>query len=81
MMKPETVKKRVYTIERELDLIGRGLVSDHRIHAITDKIAWLSRYHHIDEETTERLCDMALEVMETINIRYRIAAERIHGIG
>lgn len=79
-MKPETVKKRVYTIERELDLIERGLMNDTRIHAVTDKIAWLNRFHHIDEETTERLCNMALGVMETISIRYRIAAERIHGV-
>lgn len=67
-MKPETVKREVERMEKDLDRIERGLRPNPlpEIQKISDKIVWLWKFRHIDENTMHRLCDRVIEVNESI---------------
>ena len=67
-MKPETAKREIERIENDLSHIERGLYPNYsaRIEKISDKIVWLWKFRHIDENTMHRLCDRVIEVNEAV---------------
>lgn len=68
-MKPETVKREVERMEKDLDLLESGRGSCQPlvvIERISDKIVWLRKFRHIDEKTMHRLCDRVIEVNEAV---------------
>ena len=68
-MKPETIKREVERMEKDLDLLESGRGSCQPlvvIERISDKIVWLWKFRHIDENTMHRLCDRVIEVNEAV---------------
>ena len=64
-MKKETAKRKVKFIEDNLNRMENGLYTGLSIGQITDTIAWLWKFRHIDYNELTRLTAKARYIIST----------------
>lgn len=65
-MKQETIEKKVELIRDTLDRMDRGMYAGHTIGWVTDQIAWLWKFRHIDYDT---MTELAMHAVYTLSLR------------
>lgn len=63
-IKPETIKRKIKTIDNTLDKMERGMWTGVSTGYIIDQIAWLWKFKHISRAEMERLADRTINILE-----------------